>query len=176
TQMYPDDIADELASDSASNNSLDVTASRDFATDTAFVLAQIAVDMSRFAEEIIYWCTPEFGYVTLSDALSTGSSIMPQKKNPDVAELSRVKTGRLIGNLAGLLEPLKAQPLAYIRDLQEDKEPIVDSVAQLNLLLPAMTGLVSTLEFHTERMRELAPQGFTLATDLAEWMVREGVP
>ena len=101
---------------------------------------------------------------------------MPQKKNPDVAELTRGKTGRLIGNLAGLLATLKAQPLAYNRDLQEDKEPIVDSVAQLNLLLPAMTGLVSTLEFHTDRMRELAPQGFTLATDLAEWMVREGVP
>ena len=175
-QLNPEAIAEELGFDAAAENSLDATASRDFASETAFVLAQIAVDMSRFAEEIIYWCTPEYGYVTLSDAWSTGSSIMPQKKNPDVAELTRGKTGRLIGNLAGLLATLKAQPLAYNRDLQEDKEPIVDSVAQLNLLLPAMTGLVSTLEFHTERMRELAPQGFTLATDLAEWMVREGVP
>ena len=175
-QLNPEAIAEELGFDAAAENSLDATASRDFASETAFVLAQIAVDMSRFAEEIIYWCTPEFGYVTLSDAWSTGSSIMPQKKNPDVAELTRGKTGRLIGNLSGLLATLKAQPLAYNRDLQEDKEPIVDSVAQLNLLLPAMTGLVSTLEFHTDRLRELAPQGFTLATDLAEWMVREGVP
>src|SRR5699024_3965623 len=169
-------IAEELGFDAAAENSLDATPSRDFASETAFVLAQIAVDMSRLAEEIIYWATPEYGYVTLADAWSTDSSIMPQKKNPDVAELTRGKTGRLIGNLAGLMATLKAQPLAYNRDLQEDKEPLVDSVEQLTLLLPALTGLVSTLEFHTDRMRELAPQGFTLATDLAEWMVREGVP
>ncbi|MEH6241779.1 argininosuccinate lyase [Corynebacterium pseudotuberculosis] len=175
-KLNPEAIAEELGFDSASENSIDATSSRDFASETAFVLAQIAVDMSRLAEEIIYWCTPEYGYVTLSDAWSTGSSIMPQKKNPDVAELTRGKTGRLIGNLAGLMATLKAQPLAYNRDLQEDKEPIVDSVSQLNLLLPAMTGLVSTLEFHEERMAELAPAGYTLATDLAEWMVREGVP
>lgn len=175
-QLDPEAIAEELGFDSAVENSLDGTSSRDFASETAFVLAQIAVDMSRLAEEIIAWSTPEFGYVILHDAWSTGSSIMPQKKNPDVAELTRGKTGRLIGNLAGLLATLKAQPLAYNRDLQEDKEPIVDSVAQLNLLLPAMTGLVSTLTFNVERMRELAPQGYTLATDLAEWMVREGVP
>ncbi|HCG2961866.1 TPA: argininosuccinate lyase [Corynebacterium striatum] len=174
--LDPEAIAEELGFDSSAENSLDGTASRDFASETAFVLAQISVDMSRLAEEIIYWCTPEYGYVTLDDAWSTGSSIMPQKKNPDVAELTRGKTGRLIGNLSGLLATLKAQPLAYNRDLQEDKEPIVDSVAQLNLLLPAMTGLVSTLVFHEDRMRELAPRGFTLATDLAEWMVRQGVP
>ncbi len=175
-QLDPEAIAAELGFDSAADNSLDATASRDFASETAFVLAQIAVDMSRLAEEIIAWCTPEFGYVTLDDAWSTGSSIMPQKKNPDVAELTRGKTGRLIGNLSGLMATLKAMPLAYNRDLQEDKEPIVDSVHQLNLLLPAMTGLVATLTFHPERMRELAPAGYTLATDLAEWMVREGVP
>ena len=175
-QLDPEAIAEELGFDAAAENSLDGTAARDFASETAFVLAQIAVDMSRLSEEIIYWCTPEFGYVTLDDAWSTGSSIMPQKKNPDVPELTRGKTGRLIGNLTGLLSTLKAQPLAYNRDLQEDKEPIVDSVAQLNLLLPAMTGLVSTLTFHEDRMRELAPRGFTLATDLAEWMVRQGVP
>ncbi|HFG8935264.1 TPA: argininosuccinate lyase [Corynebacterium striatum] len=174
--LDPEAIAEELGFDSSAENSLDGTASRDFASETAFVLAQISVDMSRLAEEIIYWCTPEYGYITLNDAWSTGSSIMPQKKNPDVAELTRGKTGRLIGNLSGLLATLKAQPLAYNRDLQEDKEPIVDSVAQLNLLLPAMTGLVSTLVFHEDRMRELAPRGFTLATDLAEWMVRQGVP
>lgn len=175
-QLDPEAIAEELGFDAAAENSLDGTAARDFASETAFVLAQIAVDMSRLSEEIIYWCTPEYGYVTLDDAWSTGSSIMPQKKNPDVPELTRGKTGRLIGNLTGLLSTLKAQPLAYNRDLQEDKEPIVDSVAQLNLLLPAMTGLVSTLAFHEGRMRELAPRGFTLATDLAEWMVRQGVP
>lgn len=175
-QLDPEAIAAELGFDSAAENSLDGTASRDFASETAFVLAQIAVDMSRLAEEIIYWCTPEYGYVTLDDAWSTGSSIMPQKKNPDIPELTRGKTGRLIGNLTGLLATLKAQPLAYNRDLQEDKEPIVDSVAQLNLLLPSMTGLVSTLSFNEDRMRELAPRGFTLATDLAEWMVRQGVP
>lgn len=175
-QLDPEAIAEELGFDAAAENSLDGTAARDFASETAFVLAQIAVDMSRLSEEIIYWCTPEYGYVTLDDAWSTGSSIMPQKKNPDVPELTRGKTGRLIGNLTGLLSTLKAQPLAYNRDLQEDKEPIVDSVAQLNLLLPAMTGLVSTLTFHEDRMRELAPRGFTLATDLAEWMVRQDVP
>lgn len=175
-KLNPEAIAEELGFDSAADNSIDATSSRDFASETAFVLAQLAVDMSRLAEEIIAWCTPEFSYITLSDSWSTGSSIMPQKKNPDVAELTRGKSGRLIGNLTGLLATLKAQPLAYNRDLQEDKEPIVDSVAQLNLLLPAMTGLVSTLTFNTERMRELAPAGFTLATDLAEWMVRQGVP
>ena len=175
-QLDPEAIAEELGFDSAADNSLDATASRDFAAEAAFVLAQIAVDMSRLAEEIIAWCTPEFGYVTLDDAWSTGSSIMPQKKNPDVAELTRGKSGRLIGNLTGLMATLKAMPLAYNRDLQEDKEPIVDSVAQLNLLLPAMTGLVATLTFHPDRMQEIAPAGYTLATDLAEWMVRQGVP
>ncbi|QYH19787.1 argininosuccinate lyase [Corynebacterium aquatimens] len=175
-QLDPEAIAEELGFDSSADNSLDGTASRDFAAEAAYVLAQIAVDLSRFAEEIIAWCTPEFGYVTLHDAWSTGSSIMPQKKNPDVAELARGKSGRLIGNLAGLLATLKAQPLAYNRDLQEDKEPVIDSVTQLRVLLPAFTGLVSTLTFHEDRMRELAPAGYTLATDLAEWMVRQGVP
>ncbi|MBP3947568.1 argininosuccinate lyase [Corynebacterium sp. Marseille-P3884] len=175
-QLDPEAIAEELGFDSATDNSLDGTSSRDFVSEGAFVLAQIAVDISRLAEEIIAWSTPEFGYVTLDDAWSTGSSIMPQKKNPDVPELARGKTGRLIGNLTGLLSTFKALPLAYNRDLQEDKEPIVDSVNQLRILLPAMTGLVSTLTFHEDRMRELAPAGFTLATDLAEWMVRQGVP
>ena len=174
--LDPEAIAEELGFDSATDNSLDGTASRDFAAEAAYVLAQIAIDVSRFAEEIIAWSTPEFGYVTLHDEWSTGSSIMPQKKNPDVPELARGKAGRLIGNLTGLLATLKAMPLAYNRDLQEDKEPLVDSVTQLAILLPAFTGLVSTLTFHEDRMRELAPAGFTLATDLAEWMVRQGVP
>jgi argininosuccinate lyase len=112
----------------------------------------------------------------LDDAWATGSSIMPQKKNPDVAELTRGKSGRLIGNLTGLLATLKAQPLAYNRDLQEDKEPLFDSVEQLELLLPALAGMISTMRFDTERMASLAPAGFTLATDIAEWLVRQGVP
>lgn len=174
--LDPEAIAEELGFDSAADNSIDATSSRDFASEAAFVFAQVAVDLSRLAEEIIAWSTPEFGYVTLADEWSTGSSIMPQKKNPDVAELMRGKTGRLIGNVTGLLATLKAMPLAYNRDLQEDKEPIADSVSQLNLLLPAMAGLVGTLTFHPDRLRELAPAGFTLATDLAEWMVRQGVP
>lgn len=174
--LDPDAIAEELGFDAAADNSIDATSSRDFAAEAAYVFAQIAVDLSRLSEEIIAWCTPEFGYVTLADEWSTGSSIMPQKKNPDVAELARGKSGRLIGNLAGLLATLKGQPLAYNRDLQEDKEPVFDSVAQLDLLLPAITGLVATLTFHPERMAELAPAGFTLATDIAEWMVRQGVP
>ena len=134
------------------------------------------MDLSRLAEDIILWSTTEFGYVRLHDAWSTGSSIMPQKKNPDIAELARGKAGRLIGNLAGLLATLKAQPLAYNRDLQEDKEPLFDSVAQLELVLPAMSGLVATLEFDTDRFAALAPAGYTLATDVAEWLVRGGVP
>ncbi len=136
----------------------------------------LGVNLSRIAEEVIIWNTAEFGYVTLDDAWATGSSIMPQKKNPDVAELARGKSGRLIGNLSGLLATLKAQPLAYNRDLQEDKEPVFDSVEQLELLLPAMAGMLGTLTFHTERLAELAPAGFTLATDIAEWLVRQGVP
>jgi argininosuccinate lyase len=128
------------------------------------------------AEDIIIWSSTEFGYVILHDSWSTGSSIMPQKKNPDIAELARGKSGRLIGNLAGLLATLKAQPLAYNRDLQEDKEPVFDSAGQLELLLPAMAGLVSSLTFDTERMAALAPAGYTLATDIAEWLVRQGVP
>jgi argininosuccinate lyase len=174
--LDPDAIADELGFTAAADNSIDATASRDFAAEAAFVFAMIAVDLSRLAEDIILWSTTEFGYVTLHDAWSTGSSIMPQKKNPDLAELTRGKSGRLIGNLTGLLATLKAQPLAYNRDLQEDKEPVFDSVAQLELLLPAVAGLVGTLTFDTDRMASLAPQGYTLATDIAEWMVRQGIP
>jgi argininosuccinate lyase len=174
--LDPAAVATELGFDAAVENSIDGTASRDFAAEAAFVLAMLAVDLSRIAEEIILWATAEFSYVTLDDAYSTGSSIMPQKKNPDVAELARGKAGRLIGNLTGLLATLKAQPLAYNRDLQEDKEPLFDSVDQLELLLPAMAGMVVTLTFHTERLAELAPAGFALATDLAEWLVRQGVP
>lgn len=174
--LDPDAIAAELGFTTAADNSIDATAARDFAAEAAFVFAMISVDLSRLAEDIILWSSTEFGYVTLHDSWSTGSSIMPQKKNPDIAELARGKSGRLIGNLTGLLATLKAQPLAYNRDLQEDKEPVFDSAAQLELLLPAMAGLVGTLEFNVERMAALAPAGYTLATDIAEWLVRQGVP
>jgi argininosuccinate lyase len=174
--LDPSAVAKELGFDAAVENSLDGTASRDFAAEAAFCLAMLGVNLSRIAEEIIIWTTAEFGYAVLDDAWATGSSIMPQKKNPDVAELTRGKSGRLIGNLTGLLATLKAQPLAYNRDLQEDKEPLFDSVEQLELLLPAITGLLATIRFDTDRMAELAPAGFTLATDIAEWLVRQGVP
>jgi argininosuccinate lyase len=169
-------VARELGFDHGVENSIDGTASRDVVAEFAYITAQLGIDLSRFAEEIIIWNTREFGFVTLSDSYSTGSSIMPQKKNPDIAELARGKAGRLIGNLAGLLATLKGLPLAYNRDLQEDKEPVFDSITTLETLLPAFTGMVSTLEFHTERMAELAPQGFSLATDVAEWLVKQKVP
>jgi argininosuccinate lyase len=174
--LDPELVARELGFAGAAANSIDGTASRDFAAEFAFVSAQIGVDVSRLAEELILWSTREFGFVRLHDSWSTGSSIMPQKKNPDVAELARGKAGRLVGNLTGLLTTLKGLPLAYNRDLQEDKEPVFDSVDTLEVLLPAVTGMVATLEFDTARMAELAPQGFSLATDVAEWLVREGVP
>jgi argininosuccinate lyase len=174
--LDPEAIAADLGFDAAADNSIDATSSRDFAAEAAFVFAMIGVDLSRLAEDVILWSTTEFGYLRLHDSWSTGSSIMPQKKNPDIAELARGKSGRLIGNLSGLLATLKAQPLAYNRDLQEDKEPVFDSVAQLALLLPAMAGLVGTLTFDTDRMAQLAPLGYTLATDIAEWMVRQGIP
>jgi argininosuccinate lyase len=169
-------VASELGLDAASENSLDATASRDVVAEFAFIAAQVGIDLSRFAEDIIVWATKEFDFVTLHDAFSTGSSIMPQKKNPDIAELARGKSGRLIGNLTGLLATFKGLPLAYDRDLQEDKEPVFDSVATLEVLLPAFTGMVSTFVFNIARMAELAPAGFALATDVADWLVREGVP
>lgn len=168
-------VANELGLAAPTQNSIDGTAARDVVAEFAFIAAQIAIDLSRFAEEIIIWNTREFGFVRLHDGYSTGSSIMPQKKNPDIAELARGKAGRVIGNLTGLLATLKALPLAYNRDLQEDKEPVFDSVETLELLLPAFTGMVATLEFDTERMLDLAPQGFSLATDVAEWLVKQGV-
>ncbi|MPZ60446.1 MAG: argininosuccinate lyase [Propionibacteriales bacterium] len=174
--LNPEEVAHELGFTGSAPNSIDGTAARDFAAEFAFVAAMIGVDLSRQAEEIIVWTTKEFGFAALDDAYATGSSIMPQKKNPDIAELTRGKAGRLIGDATGLLATLKALPLAYNRDLQEDKEPVFDSVDTLELLLPAVTGMVRTLRFDTARMEELAPQGFSLATDMAEWLVRQGVP
>ena len=174
--LDPIAVAHDLGFTGSSANSIDGTASRDFVAELAFVLAMIGVDVSRQAEEVILWATKEFDFVQLDDGYSTGSSIMPQKKNPDIAELARGKSGRLIGNVSGLLATWKALPLAYNRDLQEDKEPVFDSVDTLEVLLPAFAGQMATLRFNTERMAELAPQGFSLATDVAEWLVREGVP
>ncbi|WP_017599946.1 argininosuccinate lyase [Nocardiopsis lucentensis] len=174
--LDPEAVGAELGFPASAENSIDGTAARDVVAEFAFVTAMIGVDLSRLSEEVILWATKEFSFVTLDDAFSTGSSIMPQKKNPDVAELARGKAGRLVGDLTGLLTTLKGLPLAYNRDLQEDKEPVFDAVDSLHLLLPAMTGMVATLTFHTDRMAELAPQGFSLATDIAEWLVRERVP
>ncbi|QNF92992.1 argininosuccinate lyase [Janibacter sp. YB324] len=174
--LDPEAVAADLGFAGATANSIDGTASRDFVAEFCFVAAMTAVDISRLAEEVILWATKEFSFVTLDDAFSTGSSIMPQKKNPDVAELARGKAGRLVGDLAGLMTTLKALPLAYNRDLQEDKEPVFDAVDTLEVLLPAFAGMMATMTYHGERMAALAPQGFSLATDIAEWLVRQGVP
>lgn len=174
--LDPAAVAADLGFDGPVENSIDGTASRDVVAEFAWVAAMVGVDVSRLAEEVVIWATKEFGFVRLHDAYSTGSSIMPQKKNPDVAELARGKAGRLVGDLTGLLTTLKGLPLAYNRDLQEDKEPVFDQVDTLAVLLPAFAGMVATLTFDHERMASLAPQGFSLATDVAEWLVREGVP
>jgi argininosuccinate lyase len=174
--LDPEAVAADLGFHGSVENSIDGTASRDFVAEFSFVAAMTAVDISRLAEEVVIWATKEFSFVRLDDAYSTGSSIMPQKKNPDVAELARGKAGRLVGDLAGLLTTLKSLPLAYNRDLQEDKEPVFDAVDTLEVLLPAFSGMVATMVFDTQRLASLAPQGFSLATDIAEWLVRQGVP
>ncbi|MDT4924354.1 MAG: argininosuccinate lyase [Pseudonocardiales bacterium] len=173
--LDPEAVARELGFDRPAANSIDAVSDRDFAAEFLFVTALLGVHLSRIGEEVILWATSEFGWVRLDDAWSTGSSIMPQKKNPDIAELARGKSGRFIGNLTGLLATLKGLPLAYDRDLQEDKEPVFDTVDQLLTLLPAVSGMIATLEFDTERLAAAAPAGFALATDVAEWLVRQGV-
>jgi argininosuccinate lyase len=174
--LDPEAVAIELGFETSVTNSIDGTSSRDLVAEATYICAQIAVDLSRLSEDVIIWVTQEFGYASLADEWSTGSSIMPQKKNPDVAELTRGKAGRLIGNLSGLLATLKGLPLAYNRDLQEDKEPVFDSFDHLLILLPAIAGMISTLNFHPDRLAELAPKGFSLATDIADWLVRQRVP
>ena len=168
-------IAQELGFASTTENSMDATSARDLVAEFAFIMSLVAIDLSRLSEEVIAWATVEFGYVQLDDGFATGSSIMPQKKNPDIAELARGKTGRIIGNLTGLLATLKALPLSYNRDLQEDKEPIFDSFDQLMLVMPAMSGMISTLTFNKGRMEDMASAGYSLATDVAEWLVRQDV-
>jgi argininosuccinate lyase len=174
--LDPQAVALDLGFDEALANSIDATSDRDWVAEFLFAGAMIGVHLSRLGEEVILMASREFGWARLDDAWSTGSSIMPQKKNPDVAELARGKSGRLIGNLTGLLATLKGLPFGYNRDLQEDKEPVFDTVEQLLLLLPAVTGMIATLTFDTERMASSAPEGFALATDIAEWLVRSGVP
>ena len=174
--LDPQLVARELGFTSSVPNSIDGTAARDLVAETAWSLAQVGVDLSRLSEDVILWCTAEFGFAKLADEWSTGSSIMPQKKNPDVAELARGKAGRLIGNLSGLLATLKGMPLAYNRDLQEDKEPVFDGLDQLRILLPAVAGMIATLSFDHARMAALAPAGFSLATDVADHLVRMRVP
>jgi len=174
--LDPQAAAADLGFRGALANSIDAVSDRDWVAEFLFDAAMIGVHLSRIGEEVILWTSREFAWATLDDAWSTGSSIMPQKKNPDVAELIRGKSGRLIGNLAGLLATMKGMPFAYNRDLQEDKEPVFDAVEQLLLVLPAVTGMISTLRFDTVRMSSSAPEGFALATDIAEWLVREGVP
>src|SRR5207249_4176388 len=154
-------VAADLGFASVIGNTLDAVSARDFAAEFLSAAAICGVHLSRLAEEVVLWTTSEFAFAELDDAFATGSSLMPQKKNPDVAELTRGKAGRLIGDLAGLLATLKGLPLAYNRDLQEDKEPIFDSVDQLQLLTPAVAGLVRTLSFDRERLEELAPKGFS---------------
>jgi argininosuccinate lyase len=174
--LDPATVAAELGFDAPAANSIDAVSDRDFAAEFLFVAALVGVHLSRLGEEFVLWTSQEFGWVTLDDAYATGSSIMPQKKNPDIAELARGKAGRLIGHLTALLATLKALPLAYDRDLQEDKEPVFDAIETLGLVLPALTGMVETMTVHTEVLAAATPTGYALATDIAEWLVRRGVP
>jgi len=174
--LDPVQTARELGFEAAAANSIDAVSDRDFAAEFLFVAALTGVHLSRLGEEIVLWTTPSFGWVELDDAFATGSSIMPQKKNPDIAELARGKAARLIGGLVGLLTMLKGLPLAYDRDMQEDKEPVFDAVDTLELVLPALAGMVATMTVRVDRLAAAAPVGFTLATEVADWLVRRGVP
>ena len=174
--LDPDGVAVDLGFSARFQNSLDAVSDRDFVAEALFVLALLGVHLSRLGEEIVLWSTDEFGFVGLDDAFSTGSSMLPQKKNPDIAEIARGKAGRLIGNLAGLLATLKGLPLAYDKDLQEDKEPLFDTCDTVRLTLLAMDGLVSTLQMKTDRMAEAADNPFGAAIDLAELLVLAGMP
>jgi argininosuccinate lyase len=174
-RLDPEATARELGFDRAAANSIDAVSDRDFAAEFLFVAAMIGIHLSRLGEEVVLWSSREFRWVELDDAFATGSSIMPQKKNPDVAELARGKSGRLIGHLTGLLVTLKGLPLAYDRDLQEDKEPVFDAVDTLLVVLPATAGMIATMVVDVDRLAASAPEGFALATDVAEYLVRQGV-
>jgi argininosuccinate lyase len=174
--LDPQRYADALGYARVADNSMDAVASRDFAIEFLAAAAILSTTLSRLGEEIVLWASAEFGFARVGDAFSTGSSIMPQKRNPDVAELVRGKTGRVIGDLMALLTIVKGLPMTYNRDLQEDKEPVFDAVATLQLTLPAMAGCVASLTFDRDRLEAAAAGGFSLATDLAEELVRRGVP
>ncbi len=174
--LDPVQVARELGFTAPAANSMDAVADRDFVAEFLFVAALCGVHLSRLGEEVVLWTSHEFGWVELDDAFTTGSSIMPQKKNADVAELARGKSGRLIGNLVTVLTMLKGLPLAYDRDMQEDKEPVFDAVDTLELVLPALAGMISTMTVRVDRLAAAAPAGYTLATEVAEFLVRRGVP
>lgn len=174
--LSPEKTAKALGFHSSAPNSIDGVSDRDFVAEALFILAMIGSHLSRIGEEWCIWATTEFGWAKVADAYSTGSSIMPQKKNPDMAELARGKAGRLVGNLTGLLTTLKGLPFAYNRDLQEDKEPLFDSIDTVLLVLPAITGMVATTEFDREKMALAAPLGFSLATEIADYLVRAHIP
>ena len=174
--LAPEVTAKDLGFTRSSANSIDGVSDRDFVAEALFIISMVGVHLSRIGEEWTIWATTEFSWAKVADAYSTGSSIMPQKKNPDMAELARGKAGRLIGNLTGVLAMLKGLPFAYNRDLQEDKEPLFDSIDTLRLVLPAVTGMVATTTFDREKMAAAAPQGFSLATEVADFLVRAGVP
>jgi argininosuccinate lyase len=172
----PAAVAADLGFARAFDNSLDAVSDRDFVAEALFDLALLGIHLSRIGEEFVLWTSEEFGFAHLDDAYSTGSSMLPQKKNPDIAELARAKAGRLIGNLTGLLAVLKGLPLAYNRDLQEDKEPLFDSVDQVARGLTAVAGMIESTTFDTRRMATAADVETTAATDLAEWLVASGTP
>jgi len=174
--LDPDGVATDLGFSTRFENSLDAVSDRDFVAEALFSAALLAIHLSRMGEEIVIWSSSEFGFIVLDDAYATGSSMLPQKKNPDVAELARAKAGRLIGNLTGLLATLKGLPLSYNKDLQEDKEALFDSVDQISLVLSALTGMFATARFDTVRMRMAADEETGAAVDLAEWLVQEGMP
>lgn len=174
--IEPTTTAHELGFQSAFSNSLDAVSDRDFVAETLFAIALLGVHCSRMGEELVLWTTSEFGFASLTDDFTTGSSMLPQKKNSDVAELARGKSGRLVGNLTGLLVMLKGLPLSYNRDLQEDKEPLFDSVRQIQLVLTALTGAYESIDLHVDVMADAASDPLIAAIDLAEWLVERGTP
>lgn len=174
--LAPEKTAAALGFISSAANSIDAVSDRDYVAEALFILAMVGNHLSRIGEEWCIWATTEFGWAKVADAYSTGSSIMPQKKNPDMAELARGKAGRLVGNLTSLLTTLKGLPFAYNRDLQEDKEPLFDSIDTVLLVLPAVTGMVATTDFDREKMALAAPLGFSLATEIADYLVRAHIP
>lgn len=179
TTTYPLDryfVSQELGFGGICLNSLDAVSDRDFCLDFLQAVSVLMMHLSRLSEEIILWCSSEFGFVTLDDAFSTGSSIMPQKKNPDIPELVRGKTGRVYGDLMSLLSTMKSLPLAYNKDMQEDKEPVFDAYDTAEICLTTMTKLIDTLKVNAEPMCKAAAGGFSNATDAADWLVKQGVP